>query len=138
MTENCELSRLCSMDSVRFVLLCLAGWINRQQQDAIAYMQDEVAVLREQLGPKRPRFTVAQSRRLAAGARKLKFGKLKEIASVIRPQTLFAWRRKLIPRNTIRVRVGLGDPERQSMLRDWWLSLRRRILVGDTAQLKEH
>jgi hypothetical protein len=37
------------MDSVRFILLCLAGWINRQQQDAIAYLQEEVAVLREHL-----------------------------------------------------------------------------------------
>ncbi len=59
------------MDSLRFILLCLAGWINRQQQDAIAYLQEEVTALREQLGPKRPRFTDAQRRRLAARARKL-------------------------------------------------------------------
>jgi putative transposase len=98
------------MDSVRFMLLCLAGWINRQQQDAIGYLQEEVAVLREQLGPKRPRFTDDQRRRLAARARKLKFGKLKEIASVVTPQTLFAWHRKLIAKKYDSSESRLGRP----------------------------
>jgi hypothetical protein len=65
------------MDPLRFVLICLAGWINRQQQDAIPYLKEEVSVLEEQLGPKRPNFTDIQRRRLAAKARKLGFGKLK-------------------------------------------------------------
>ena len=98
------------MDSVRFILLCLAGWINRQQQDAIVYLQEEVAVLREQLGPKRPRFTDDQRRRLAASARKLKFGKLKEIASVVTPQTLFAWHRKLITKKYDSSESRIGRP----------------------------
>jgi putative transposase len=98
------------MDSVRFILLCLAGWINRQQQDAIAYLQEEVAVLREQLGPKRPKFTDAQRRRLAVRARKLKFGKLKEIASVVTPQTLFAWHRKLIAKKYDSSESRIGRP----------------------------
>lgn len=38
------------MDPVRFVLICLAGWINlSQQDDAIEYLREEVRVLREQL-----------------------------------------------------------------------------------------
>ena len=98
------------MDSVRFILLCLADWINRQQQDAIAYLQEEVSVLREQLGPKRPRFTDDQRRRLAARARKLKFGKLKEIASVVTPQTLFAWHRKLVAKKYDSSESRIGRP----------------------------
>jgi hypothetical protein len=40
------------MVSVRFMLLCMTGWVNRKQQDAVAHLQEEVAVLREQRGPK--------------------------------------------------------------------------------------
>jgi hypothetical protein len=98
------------MDSLRFILLCLAGWINRQQQDAIVYLQEEVSVLREQLGPRLPRFTDAQRRRLAARARKLKFGKLKEIASVVTPQTLLSWHRKLIAKKYDSSESRIGRP----------------------------
>ena len=38
------------------ILLCLAGWINREQQDTIDYLQEEIKVLKEILG-KKPRFT---------------------------------------------------------------------------------
>ena len=34
-----------------FLLVALAGFINRQQQDMIAYLQEENRVLREKLGP---------------------------------------------------------------------------------------
>jgi hypothetical protein len=37
---------------LRFLLLMLSGWINRKQQDVIAYLQEENSVLREQLGGK--------------------------------------------------------------------------------------
>ncbi len=48
------------------MLVALSGWINRQQQAAIEYLQEENGVLREQFGGKRLRFTDAQRRRLAA------------------------------------------------------------------------
>ena len=34
-----------------FIILAVAGWINRRQQEAIAYLREENRVLREQLGP---------------------------------------------------------------------------------------
>jgi hypothetical protein len=36
---------------LRFVLVALAGWVNRQQRDVIDYLQEENRALREQLGP---------------------------------------------------------------------------------------
>src|SRR5260221_2160577 len=54
---------------LRFVLIALAGWMDRQQRDAIDYLQEENRVLREQLAPRRLRFTDAQRRRLAAQAK---------------------------------------------------------------------
>jgi hypothetical protein len=49
----------------QFLLVALAGWINRQQQDVIAYLMEENRVQRELLGSKRPRFSDEQRRRLA-------------------------------------------------------------------------
>jgi hypothetical protein len=48
-------------------LLCLAGWVNRNLQHVIEYLQEEVRVLRELT--KRPRFNDDQRRRLAAKAK---------------------------------------------------------------------
>ena len=68
------------MDPVRFILICLAGWMNRNQQDVIEYLREEVRVLREHLGLKRLRFTDEQRGPLDRKTKKIKFGKIKEIA----------------------------------------------------------
>jgi hypothetical protein len=44
---------------------CFAGWLNRNQQNVIEYLQEQVKVLKEQLG-KKPSFTDDRRRRLAA------------------------------------------------------------------------
>jgi hypothetical protein len=38
------------MNPLAFLLLCLAGWMNRNQQDAIEYLPEEISVLKELLG----------------------------------------------------------------------------------------
>ena len=83
------------MNRIQFFLICLAGWINRNQQNGIEYLQEEVRVLKEQLG-KRPRFNDDQRRRLAAKARKIRLPRLKEIASIVTPRTLLDWHRRLV------------------------------------------
>jgi len=55
------------MNPFMFLLICVAGWMNRNQQDVIAYLQEEIRVLKEQLG-KRPRFNDDQRFRLAVRA----------------------------------------------------------------------
>jgi len=81
---------------LRFVLIALAGWMNRQQRDAIDYLQEENRVLREQLAPRRLRFTDAQRRRLAAKAKTLGRRVLRDIGTIVTPDTLLAWHRTLI------------------------------------------
>ena len=61
----------------------------------IEYLREEVRILRELHG-KRPRFTDSQRRRLAEKAKKISYGRLKEIANVVTPDTLLRWYRKLI------------------------------------------
>ena len=41
------------LDPFRLLLICLAGYLNQQQQEVIDYLQEENRVLREQLGSKR-------------------------------------------------------------------------------------
>ena len=55
---------------LQFLVVALAGWINRHQQDVIEYLKEENRVYREQLGGKRPRFSDEQRRRLAAMPRR--------------------------------------------------------------------
>ena len=53
------------------LLVMLAGWINRHQQDMIEYLKEENNVLREKLGTKRLLLNDAQRRRLAVLAKRL-------------------------------------------------------------------
>jgi putative transposase len=78
------------------MLIALAGWMHQQQRDVIDYLQEENRVLREQLGPRRLRFTDAQRRRLTANAKTLGRRVLRDIATIVTPDTLLAWRRTLI------------------------------------------
>jgi putative transposase len=84
------------LDPFRFVLIAVAGWMNQQQLQVIEYLREENHVLREQLGGRRLRFTDNQRRRLAAKAKGLRRKLLAEIATIVTPETLLAWHRKLI------------------------------------------
>ena len=84
------------LDPFRFVLMAVAGWMNQRQLQVIDYLREENRVLREQLGERRLRFTDDQRRRLAAKAKGLGRKLLREIATIVTPETLLAWHRKLI------------------------------------------
>jgi len=86
------------LDPFRLLLISLAGWLNQQQQDVIDYLQEENRVLREQLGARRLRLNDDQRRRLAVKAKKLGRRVLRELATLVTPETLLAWHRKLIAR----------------------------------------
>ena len=81
---------------VQFLLLVLAGWVNRQQQDMIDYLQEENRVLRAGLRGKRLRLSDDERRRLAVKAQALGREALAQIASVATPATLLRWYRCLI------------------------------------------
>ena len=83
---------------VQFLVVAVAGWINQQQRDVIDYLQEENRVLREQLSPCRLRFTDAQRRRLAAKAKTLGRQALRNLETLVTPDTLLRWHRQLIAR----------------------------------------
>ncbi len=74
--------------------MMLAGWIHREQEAVVVYQKEEIRALREMLGGKPPRFTDAQRRRLALKARLLSHASLRELGSLVSPDTLTRWFRK--------------------------------------------
>jgi putative transposase len=83
-------------DPFRFLLLTVAGWMNQRQLYIIDYLREENRILHEQLGGRRVRFNDDQRRRLAAKAKCLGHKLLAEVPTIVTPETLLAWHRKLI------------------------------------------
>ena len=83
-------------DPFSFLVLSVAGWLNQRQQQVIEYLVEENRVFREPIGNTRMRFNDDQRRRLAAKAKKLGRKGLAEVATIVTPETLLAWHRKLI------------------------------------------
>lgn len=84
------------LDPFRFVLIAVAGWMNQRQLQMIDYLREENRVLREQLGGRRLRLSDDQRRRSASKAKGLGRKLLSEAATIVTPETLLMWHRKLI------------------------------------------
>jgi len=84
------------LDPFRFVLIAVAGWMNQRQLQVIDYLREENRVLREQLGGRRMQLNDDQRRRLASKAKGIGRRILAEVATIVTPETLLAWHRKLI------------------------------------------
>src|SRR5215472_14328166 len=84
------------LDPFRFVLMAVAGWMNHWQLQVIEYLREENRVLREQLGERRLRLNDEQRRRLATRAKGVSRKLLAEVATLVTPETLLAWHRRLI------------------------------------------
>ena len=110
------------MSPVPHVLQCLvvavAGWINQQPRDVLDSLQEENRVRREQLGPGRLRFTDAQRRRRATQATRLGRRGLRDLHTLVTPDTLLRWPRQLIARTYDgRGRRGPGRPRGMDTIR---------------------
>ena len=80
------------------LIAMVAGWLQRHQQQVIAYLQEENRVLKAHLGGRRLRLTDPERRRLAARAHPLGRKRLHEVATLVTPDTLLRWYRQLIAR----------------------------------------
>ena len=70
--------------------------MNRHQDDVIAYLKEENRVLKELQGSKRILLNDDQRRRLAVKGKALGRKLLGEVGSLVTPDTILGWYRKLI------------------------------------------
>lgn len=78
------------------IVLFLATQINREQQGVIEYLHVENQVLREKLGKGRILLNDNQHRRLAVKGKALGRRALRELATIVTPDTILRWHRKLV------------------------------------------
>jgi putative transposase len=92
------------------LLVSLAGWINRYQQHVIEYLVEKNRVLREQLKRHRLRLKDDQRRRLAAKGHRLGRRLLSRVVTIVTPDTIVRWHRRLIAEKWTYPRKQPGRP----------------------------
>src|SRR5438105_12783955 len=94
-----------------FLLMIAAGWVHRHQLTVIEFLQAENRYLKEKLGGKRLRFTDAERALLARKAKAVGRKALLELDTIVSPDTLLRWHRRLIAQKWNFVhRRGPGRP----------------------------
>jgi hypothetical protein len=83
---------------LRLLLLAITGWLDHRERETLAYLIAENRFLRRQVGRRRLRFTNEDRRRLALRAHKLGRRALRDIATIVTPDTLLRWHRQLVSR----------------------------------------
>jgi len=125
------------MNPFTLLLFSVTGWINRNQQDVIEYLREESRVLKEQLA-KKPRFNDGQRRRLAIKGKRIGRTALNQFASLVTPNTLMAWHRRLVAQKYDSSHSRLpGRPSTAEQLQTLILKLARENRSWVTPEFKE-
>jgi hypothetical protein len=80
------------------LLAAMLGWLEREQRDVIAFLREENRTLKAQLAGRRLRLNDEQRRRLAVLGQRLGRTVLREVATLVTPDTILRWHRELIAR----------------------------------------
>lgn len=113
------------MQPFQVLVIALAGWMNREQQAVIDYLIEENRVLKARIAGRRLRFTDEQRVRLARKAKALGRRLLDELETLVTPDTLLAWHRKLIARKWTFAKKTPGRPRVAQEVTDWVLRMAR-------------
>src|SRR3989449_1963222 len=79
-----------------FVLMMVSGWVHRHQLIVIEFLQAENRLLKERLRGRGIRFTDAERALLARKAKAVGRKALLELETIVSPDTLLRWHRRLI------------------------------------------
>src|SRR6266849_7799152 len=79
-----------------FLLMIVSGWVHRQQLLVIEFLQAENRLLKDRLRGRRIRFTDAERALLARKAKAVGRKALLELDTLVSPDTLLRWHRRLI------------------------------------------
>ena len=78
------------------LLLTITSWLDRQDREVLAYLIEENRILRQQVNGRRLRLSNEDRRKLAVRAYRLGREALREVATIVTPDTLLRWHRQLI------------------------------------------
>jgi len=93
-----------------FLLALYAGWVNRHQQRVVEYLVAENRILKRQLGRRRLRLSDDDRCRLARLGKALGRRLLRKVATIVTPDTIMAWHRRLVSAKWTYPRKGPGRP----------------------------
>ena len=86
--------------------LILSGWVNHHQQEIIEFQNAQIETLMAKLGKKRILLTDDQRRLLAVKGKSIGRKALMELTTVVTPDTIMRWHRRLIARKCVRQGVS--------------------------------
>src|SRR2546427_5484795 len=94
-----------------FLLMMVSGWVHRHQLIVIESLQAENQLFKDRLRGRRIRFTDAERALLARKARAVGRKALLELDTIVSPDTLLRWHRRLVAQKWNFVeRRGVGRP----------------------------
>lgn len=97
---------------LQLLRVTFTGWEGRHQASMVAYLIEEFRVLKERFewGGKVLRSTDGKRRRLAVKGKPLGRRVLRWIATIVTPNTILTWHRKLIAANWTYPHTKVGRP----------------------------
>ncbi len=98
------------MIPLQLLLAATLGWPEREQHDVIAFLREENRALKAQLGSRRLQFDDDQRRRLAVLGQRLGRRVLRQVVTLVTPDTILRWHRELIARKWTYARHRPGRP----------------------------
>lgn len=104
--------------ALRLLLLTVSGWVNRHQQEVLEYLVEENRVLKQQLKGRRLRLTDDQRRRLAAKRKRIGRRLLMRFATIVTPDTILKWHRRLIAAKWTYTSNRVGRPGVMKLIRE--------------------
>ena len=102
---------------LRLLLATFTGWVSRDQAQVIAYLVEENRVLKEQMEGRRLRLTDAQRSLLAAKGKALGRTMLERIATIVTPDTIMRWHKRLIAAKWTYPSKRVGRPGIMKLIR---------------------
>jgi putative transposase len=103
----------CGVIPLQMLLATPLGWLDREQRDVIAFLREENRVLKAQLGRCRLRLDDEQRRRLTMLGQRHGRGLLREVATLVTPDTVLRWHRELVAKKwtyALVVRMATDNP----------------------------
>ena len=96
--------------SLRILLAALVAWLDRRQQETLAYLIEASRILRGQLRGRRLWLSDEDRRRLAMRGHRLGRRGLRQVATIVTPDTILRRHRQLIARKWTYEKGRRGRP----------------------------